>query len=61
VGRKRCKWTVNSRYRACINGMPKKKEEEDNGKIKKISKNRRGINRKEKKKEGKLINHNLFC
>ncbi len=51
MGRKRCIWAVNSRYKACINDMQKNKEEEDNGRIKKISKNGRGINRKKKKEE----------
>jgi hypothetical protein len=53
MGRKRCKWTVNSRHGTGINGGQKKKEEEDNRRIKKISKKGRHINRKKRKGEGK--------
>jgi hypothetical protein len=46
MGRKRCKRAVNSRHGIGINGGLKRKEEEDNGRIKKISKKGRHINRK---------------
>ena len=60
MGSKRGGWVVNSRHKKCINGNREKKEKEDNGRIRKISKKGRCINKKEKKREGKLSDQNLL-